>query len=370
MKIPFLDLFAQYLSVEREINDTLANVIKSSGYIRGPFVAKFEEDFSRFMNIAHCVSCANGTDALYLSMRALDLKIGDEVLVPAHSWISTSEAVTQAGGIPIFCDTELHTFLIDTRKIQEKITEKTVGIIPVHLFGQAADMDSILALAKENRLWVIEDCAQAHNAKYNNKIVGSFGDVATFSFYPSKNLGAMGDAGAVVTNNSELAKKITMLARHGGVGKGDHQIEGFNSRLDGIQAAVLSVKLTKLNQWTKRRQELASLYSKLLGGIKQITIPRIAENREHVWHLYVIQAEKRNELSAYLKDLNVETLIHYPIALPFLKAYERFKFHKDSFPVAYYHQSRILSLPLYPEMSNEQIEFVASLIISFYKALD
>ena len=246
IKVPFADLYAQYLCIKPGIDAAIAQVIKRSAFIRGPFLDAFEKDFAKLMGVPHCVSCANGTDALYISMRALGLKPGDEVVTTAHSWIATSETITQAGGQVVFCDTDRDTFTIDPAQIEAKITPRTVGIIPVHLYGQPADMGAIMAIAKKRRLWVLEDCAQAHLARFDGKTVGTFGNAAAFSFYPGKNLGAMGDAGAIVTSSGPLAEHAAMFARHGGLVKGDHRIEGINSRLDGLQAAILSVTLKHL----------------------------------------------------------------------------------------------------------------------------
>ena len=249
--VPFADLHAQYLGMRAEIDAAIAEVIRTSAFIRGPFVDRFEQAFATAIGTAHCVSCANGTDSLYIAMRALGVKPGDEVIAPAHSWISTTETITQAGAKVVFCDTDPVTFTIDPAQIAAKITPRTVGIIPVHLYGQPADMDPIMALAASGTAsGSIEDCAQAHLARYKGRTVGTFGNAASFSFYPGKNLGAMGDAGAIVTNDAELAERMAMFARHGGLTKGDHQIEGINSRLDGLQAAVLSVKLPHLPRWT------------------------------------------------------------------------------------------------------------------------
>lgn len=360
--VPFADLHAQYLSIKAPIDAAIADVIRNSSFIRGAHVQRFEEEFARAVGAEHCVSCANGTDSLYLAMHALGVKPGDEVIAPAHSWISTTETITQAGGTVVFCDTDPDTFTIDPRQIAAKITPRTVGIIPVHLYGQPADMDPIMALAKQHGLWVIEDCAQSHLARYKGKLVGTFGDVASYSFYPGKNLGAMGDAGAAVTSNAELAKRMAMFARHGGLTKGDHQIEGINSRLDGLQAAVLSVKLPHLPAWTARRQQIAREYSRVLAGIDGLKLPVVAEGREPVWHLYVVQHEQRDALARHLAERGIQTVVNYPIALPFLPAYSRFGHQPGDFPVAYGHQSRILSLPIFPEMTSEQIEAVADAI--------
>ena len=364
--IPFVDLHAQYLSIKPEIDAAIADVIATSAFIRGAYVQRFEDAFAKLTGVEHCVSCANGTDSLYIAMHALGVQPGDEIIAPAHSWISTSETITQAGGKVVFIDTDADTFTIDASKIEEKITPRTVGIIPVHLYGQPADMDPIMALAKKHKLWVTEDCAQAHLARYKGKLVGTFGNVASFSFYPGKNLGAMGDAGAVVTNDKALAEKMAMFARHGGLTKGDHRIEGINSRLDGLQAAILEVKMQHLAGWTKRRQEVANLYSSLLARVPQVTIPKVADGREHVWHLYVIRTESRDALASHL-DLNgIPTVINYPVALPFLPAYSRFCHTPEQFPNAHHNQSRILSLPIYAEMSGEQVRYIVDLIARFF----
>jgi dTDP-4-amino-4,6-dideoxygalactose transaminase len=364
-KVPFVDLHAQYQTIKDEIDFVIADVIEKSAFVRGPYVERFEQMFAGMMERKHCVSCANGTDSLYIAMVALGVKPGDEVLAPAHSWISTTETISQAGATVIFCDTDKDTFTIDPKSIEEKITPNTVGIIPVHLYGQAADMDVIMAIAKKHKLWVLEDCAQAHLARYKGQLVGTFGDVASFSFYPGKNLGAMGDAGAVVTNDDALAEKMTMFARHGGLKKGDHEIEGINSRLDGIQAAILSVKLPYLATWTSRRQEYARRYSSMLSGVAGVRVPQIAEGREHVWHLYVIRHEQRDRLSQHLQSNGIATVINYPVALPFLPAYRRFGHLPEHFPQAHANQSRILSIPIFPEMSQEQISQVVESIASF-----
>lgn len=365
IEVPFNDLHAQYLSIKPEIDSAIAEVIRTSAFIRGPFVERFEEQFAKMMQSKYCISCANGTDSLYIAMRALGIKPGDEVIVPAHSWISSSETVTQAGGKVVFCDTDIQTFTIDPAQIESKITSRTVGIIPVHLFGQPADMDPIMKLAKKHNLWVLEDCAQAHLAKYKGQQVGTFGNVASFSFYPGKNLGAMGDAGAVITNDELIANQMAMIARHGGLSKGEHLMEGVNSRLDGLQAAILSIKLPYLSEWTHRRQRLASSFDHLLSNIKGLVLPDVSKDVEHVYHLYVIQHESRDLLAQHLKQHDIQTAINYPIALPFLPAYGNLKHHPADFPNAFHHQSRILSLPIYPEMTELQVGSMVDAIGSF-----
>jgi dTDP-4-amino-4,6-dideoxygalactose transaminase len=365
INVPFADLHAQYRSIKDNIDAAIHEVISTSSFIRGPYVQNFEEEFAVAMQLKHCVSCANGTDSLYIAMHGLGVKPGDEVIAPAHSWISTTETITQAGGTVVFCDTDSSTYTIDPAQIEAKITPRTVGIIPVHLYGQPADMGAVMSIARKHKLWVIEDCAQAHLASWEGQQVGTFGDAASFSFYPGKNLGAMGDAGAVCTNDSALAKRMGMFARHGGLTKGDHHIEGINSRLDGLQAAILSVKLPHLAGWTLRRQELAASYEALLQGIDGLSLPVTAQGREHVYHLYVIQHEKRDALASHLSSLGIQTVISYPTALPFLPAYARFGHQPSDFPNAYRNQSRILSIPIFPEISTEQMGHVAASLRSF-----
>lgn len=363
--VPFADLHAQYLSIKPSIDDAIAEVIRTSAFIRGPFVERFEQEFAAAMQAKHCVSCANGTDSLYIAMRALGIQPGDEVLAPAHSWISTTETISQAGGKVVFCDTDADTFTIDATRIESLITPRTVGIIPVHLYGQPADMGPIMDIARRRGLWVIEDCAQSHLARYKGQQVGTFGNAASFSFYPGKNLGAMGDAGALTTNDAALADRMAMIARHGGLKKGDHQIEGVNSRLDGLQAAILSVKLPHLAGWTSRRQEIAAEYDRRLADISGLTLPTVGPERTHVYHLYVVQHDQRDALARHLSELGIQTVINYPVALPFLPAYARLRHETSDFPFAHRHQSRILSLPIFPEMRTEQIDAVAAALTSF-----
>ena len=364
MKIPFVDLHAQYLSIKQEIDAAIADVIRETAFIRGPHVDKFEKQFAEVVGTKHCVSCANGTDAIYIAMRGLGIRPGDEVITTAHSWISTSETITQAGGRVVFCDTDRETFTIDPLLIEAKITPRTVGIIPVHLYGQSADMGPIMEIAARHNLWLIEDCAQAHLAEYRGRQVGTLGRAATFSFYPGKNLGAMGDAGCLVTNDDNLAEWSALYARHGG--KGDHQIEGINSRLDGLQAAILSVKLPHLRKWTEERRRVAALYDSALADIPEVETPRIAPDRSHVYHLYVIRCDRRDELKKYLADTGIPTVLNYPKALPFYPAYDYLSHTPADFPVAYEHQSKILSLPIFPEMTEAQVNYVTGKIRDFY----
>jgi dTDP-4-amino-4,6-dideoxygalactose transaminase len=364
MKVPFVDLYAQYQNIKPQIDAAIAEVIAQSAFIRGAHVDGFEQAWAETLGVKHCVSCANGTDALYIAMRGLGLKPGDEVITTAHSWISTSETITQTGGRVVFCDTDIETFTIDPALIEAKITPRTVGIIPVHLYGQPADMDAIMAIANRYKLWVIEDCAQAHLARYQGKLVGTFGHAATFSFYPGKNLGAYGDAGCLVTNDVKLADWTATYARHGG--KGEHIMEGINSRLDGLQAAILNVKLPHLTTWTNARCRIAEEYNRRLNGAGDIVTPKTAPDRNHVYHLYVIRTDKRNALKKHLAEAGVATVLNYPKVLPFYPAYAYLGHKPDDFPVAYRNQSQILSLPIYPEIQEEMITYVTDQIRDFF----
>ncbi len=360
MKIPFVDLHAQYLTIKHEIDRAIADVIAESAYIRGPQVEAFEEAWARTLGVKRCVSCANGTDAIYIALRGLGLRPGDEVITSAHSWISTSETIAQAGGRVVFCDTDAETFTIDPADIERKITPATVGIMPVHLYGQPADVGAIMAIAKKHNLWVIEDCAQAHLARYNGQFVGTFGNVATFSFYPGKNLGAYGDAGCLVTNDDRLADWMAAFARHGG--KGDHVMEGINSRMDGLQAAILNAKLPHLLAWTDARRRAAALYNELLEDVDDVITPTVRSDRDHVYHLYVIRTENRDDLRKHLTKAGISTVLNYSKALPFYPAYAYLGHGPKDFPAAYANQSRILSLPIYPEITDEMIGFVVDQI--------
>lgn len=365
MPVPFADLQLQYQTIKSDIDGVIAAVIRDNAFIRGSYVDEFERQYADAVDIKHCVSCANGTDALYLAMAALKVEPGDEVITTAHSWISTSAMITHAGAKVVFADTDGVTFTIDPAAITAAITPRTVGIIPVHLYGQPADMDAIMAIASKHNLWVIEDCAQAHLARYKGKQIGTFGAAATYSFYPGKNLGAMGDAGAVVTNDTALAERMTMLARHGGLVKHQHQIEGINSRLDGMQAAILLAKLPYLAAWTKARQDAAKVYDSSLNQIEDVLVPAMAPDRSHVYHLYTIRHARRDALAAYLNSNGVQTAINYPTALPFLPAYARFEHRAEQFPNAHRDQGQILSLPMYAEITPKQLDEVVELIRAF-----
>ena len=364
MKIPFVDLHAQYLTIKHEIDRAIAEVIAESAYIRGRHVDAFEQAWARTLGVKRCVSCANGTDAIYIALRGLRVKPGDEVITSAHSWISTSETITQAGGRVVFCDTDEETFTIDPDDIERKITPATVGIIPVHLYGQPADMDAIMAIARRHNLWIVEDCAQAHLARYKGRYVGTFGDAASFSFYPGKNLGAYGDAGCVVTNDDRLADWMARFAQDGG--KGDHVMEGISSRMDGLQAAVLNAKLSHLHTWTEARCRVAARYGNLLEEVGDIITPGVSAGRDHVYNLYVIRTENRDVLKGYLSEAGISIGLNYPKALPFCPAYGYLGHVPEDFPAAYFNQARILSLPIYPEIKDKMIRYVVECIGSFF----
>lgn len=368
VRVPYNDLHAQYLTIKADVDAAIARTVRDSAFIRGPEVEAFERNFAQAIGTTHCVSCANGTDALYIAFRALGLQAGDEVITSAHSWIATSETITQAGGRVVFADTEAGTCTLDPADVAKKITARTRGIVPVHLYGQPADMDAIMALARKHHLWVVEDCAQAHLAHYRGRTVGTFGAIGTFSFYPGKNLGAMGDAGCLVTSDDRLADFAAMFARHGGKTKGDHQIEGINSRLDGLQAAVLNVKLPHLARWTQTRRELAAAYRQRLAGVGDLVLPAVAEGRDHVYHIYAVRTAHRDALKAHLAAQGIQTQLNYPTALPFLPAYARLGHVPADFPCAHAHQSQLLSLPLYPEIERAQVDFLVDQIKAFFAA--
>ncbi|HEU5166445.1 MAG TPA: DegT/DnrJ/EryC1/StrS family aminotransferase [Chitinophagaceae bacterium] len=365
MKVPFVDLKKQYLSIKEDIDNAIQNVIEQSAYIGGSAIKQFEAAFASYVGVRHCIACGNGTDSIEILLKAMNIGAGDEVIVPANSWISTSEAVSAIGATPVFVDVD-DFYSINIQLAEKKITGKTKAIIPVHLYGHPADMPAVIQLAEKYNLKVIEDCAQSHGAEINGKRTGTWGHAASFSFYPGKNLGAYGDAGAMLTNDDELAAVSRQIPNHGQIKKHHHVREGRNSRMDTIQAAILLAKLPHLEQWTKQRIRHATLYNELLQEANVI-IPLTNKNCSHVFHLYVIRTENREELQAYLSEKGIETAVHYPTALPLLPCYSRYNYASKDFPVSYYNQSRILSLPMFAELSDEQIEYVAILIKSFYK---
>jgi len=365
MNIPFVDLKSQYQSIKNEIDEAIQSIIEQASFIGGEPVKKFEKQFSEWTGINHTIACANGTDAIEVALKVLGVGQGDEVIVPAISWISTSEAVSNVGAKPIFVDIDKDFYTINPLLIEEKITANTKAIIPVHLYGQMADMPLIMKIANKYHLKVIEDCAQAHGASLQGKQAGSWGEMATFSFFPSKNLGAYGDAGAITTNYIAFAEESIRICRHGQlIGKHDHQIEGRNSRLDTLQAAILSAKLQHLTAWNDSRFRHALYYNELLKDAK-LTTPDIRTDSNHVFHLYVVRTENRDKLSHYLKEKGIQTAVHYPTALPFLPCYSRYKSVPADFPIASAYQSQILSLPMYPELTREMQAYIAQEILNY-----
>lgn len=366
MNIPFVDLKSQYSSIADEIDTAIKNVIHDTAFINGKYVKDFETSFAGFCGANCCVGVANGTDALFITLKALGIGANDEVITAANSFIASSEAISATGAKVVFADCHPDFYTIDVDKIKERITSRTKAIMPVHLYGQPADMDVVMAIAKEYDLYVIEDCAQAHGALYKGKTVGSIGDAGCFSFYPGKNLGAYGDGGAIISNNDALAKKCRMFANHGRVEKYNHEFEGYNSRLDGIQAAILNVKLKYISGWNKERRRVAASYFKELKDVKDIVLTKELENVSCVYHLFVIRTEERDQLQAFLKEKNISSGVHYPIGLPFLKAYSYLNDRPEDFPVTYQYQDQILSLPVFPELTNDQIKQVADAIREFF----
>jgi dTDP-4-amino-4,6-dideoxygalactose transaminase len=367
MKVPFVDLKAQYQSIKPQIDQAIATVISETSFIGGKHVEEFEKKFAELYGVKHCISLANGTDSLYILMKMMGIGENDEVITSAYSWISSSETISQTGAKPVFVDIDQY-YTIDVKQLRDKINPNTKAIIPIHIHGQMCQINEIMKIAQEFGIPVIEDCAQSHFSEFNGVRAGVTGIAGSFSFYPGKNLGAYGDAGCIITNDDELALKCRMYARHGALKKHQHEIEGINSRLDGLQAAILNAKLPYILQWTESRISNAKLYDKHLQGIAQIELPQVRENVKHTFHLYMIKAEKRDELLQYLKDNGIETAIHYPVALPNMKAYQYLKYSRDDFPHASANETKILSIPMYPELTEEMISYVAKKIAAFYNS--
>ncbi|WML58023.1 DegT/DnrJ/EryC1/StrS family aminotransferase [Neobacillus sp. PS2-9] len=355
MTIPFLDLQAQYRSIKDEIKAAVEQIFENCAFIGGQEVERFEKSFAQYCQAAHCVSVANGTDALWLTLKAMDIGPGDEVILPANTFIATAEAITAVGASPVFVDHDIDTYTINTSAISDKISEKTKAIIAVHLYGQTADMDPILKIAAEHGLKVIEDAAQAHGAEYKGIRAGSIGDAACFSFYPGKNLGAYGDGGAVVTNDQNLAEKVRFLSQHGSKVKYIHEIAGYNSRLDGVQAAILNIKLKYIEQWTEARRKNAELYRNLLKD-SSIVFPTEREHCRHVYHLFVIRVKNRDVVQRNLLNRGIQTGIHYPTPIHLSEAYRNLGIPEGSFPISEDYAKELLSLPMYAELSEDQIK--------------
>lgn len=370
MVVPFVNLALQYSQYKTEIDEALFKVLSSGSYLGGSHVNEFENSFAEKCHAAFCVSLGNATSGLFLALKALGIGPGDEVITPAWSWISTSEVISLCGAKPVFADVDSDHYTITESEIRNKTTDKTKAVIAVHLYGQSAEVSPIKNLCGQHNLHLIEDCSQAHLSKETDSVLGTIGDVGVFSFYPTKNLGAYGDGGCAITNNKVIADKIRRFANHGGLIKDEHQIEGFNSRLGTLQAAVLNVKLKYLEGWNQRRIEIAAMYTHRLKNLDQIKLPLIRQNTTHTFHQYVIRTERRDELKNFLAHTEIQTMIHYPKALPFEPAYEYLNHSEKDFPVSAELQKTVLSLPIYPELTNEQVEYVCSMIKSFYDTRD
>jgi len=359
MKVPFLDLRNQYLSIQQEIQEAIGQVLESTAFAGGPFVAKFEDEFAAYCNCKCAVGVGNGTDALWFALLALGVKEGDEVITVPNTFIATAEAISFCGARPVFVDVDERTYTLNPDLLEAAITPRTKAIIPLHHFGQTPDMDPILGIAQKHRLYVIEDACQAHGAEYKGRKAGSIGHAGCFSFYPGKNLGAYGEAGAVVTNDPELANRMRVLRDHGQPKKYYHDVIGWNGRMDGIQGAVLSVKLRHLDRWNENRRNHAAAYGTLLDGTDGLILPQAGHDRKHVYHLYAVRLQNRDRVLAGLADKGISCGIHYPIPIHLQKAYGFMKAEPGQLPVAEKSASEFVSLPMYPELTPQQVDYVA-----------
>jgi len=369
MNIPLVDLKAQYSSIKEDLDIVIQKVIESGHFILGPEVKALEAEIASYCQTKYAIGVASGTDALQLALLACGIEPGDEVITTPFTFIATAEAIIHCGAIPVFVDIEPGTYNIDVTKIEDKLTSRTRAILPVHLFGQPSDMDAILRLSREHNLKVIEDCAQALGAEYDGKKVGSPGDAGCLSFFPSKILGAYGDGGMIVTNNAEIAEKAAMLRNHGRSEKYDHLIQGFNSRLDELQAAILRVKLRYLDNWIQQRRYKAHAYSGFLGKIKGIITPVEAPYAKHVFNYYTIRLDgqkiNRDELGKHLNSRGVATAVYYPLSLHLQEVYRELGYKADDYPESEKAQDEVLSLPIYPELGDDDIRNVARVIADF-----
>jgi dTDP-4-amino-4,6-dideoxygalactose transaminase len=359
MKVPFLDLKAQHDSIREEINAAIREVMERCEFAGGPFVERFEKEFAAFCDCRYGIGVGSGTEALWLALLALGIGPGDEVITVPNTFMATAEAVSMCGAKPVFVDIDPKTYNMNPDLLERAVTPRTKAIIPVHLFGQTVDMDPIMDIARARRLFVIEDACQAHGAEYKRKRAGSMGDLGCFSFYPGKNLGAYGEAGAVVTNHVELDRKIRALRDHGQTKKYYHSAIGWNARMDGIQGSVLSVKLKHLEEWNAARRKNAHLYNELLSGA-DIASPAEAGYAKHVYHVYAVRAKNRDRVMSGLAEKGISCGIHYPVPIHLQNAYRSLGLGAGSFPVAEWAAAEFLSLPMFPELSSEQIEYVAT----------
>lgn len=367
IRVPFVDLRSEYRLIRSEIEAMMARVFEQAAFVQGPQVAEFEEAFARFCGARHAVGVANGTDALLLALKAAQVGPGQEVIIPAHTFVATAEAVVHSGAIPVLVDVDPLTYTIDADQVEARITPRTRAIVAVHLYGQPAEMRRLRQVAGAGNLILIEDAAQAHGAAEEGQRTGTLGNVACFSFYPSKNLGAYGDAGAIVTNDDDVAAAVRRLRDHGAIGKYEHDVVGYNSRLDTLQAAVLSVKLRHLERWNALRQAHARAYSTALAGEPLITPPAVRSGVDHVFHLYVIAmgSGHRDALRGYLRGRGIETGIHYPVPVHLTRAFRWLNHRDGAFPVAERLAAEILSLPMFPGLGEEQLAYVADSVRQF-----
>ncbi|WP_077619740.1 DegT/DnrJ/EryC1/StrS family aminotransferase [Bacillus sinesaloumensis] len=368
MKVPMLDLSEQYQSLKAEVIKALDEVMSSSSFILGKNVKKLEQDVASFSNASYGVGVANGSDALHISLQACGVGPGDEVITTTFSFFATAGAIARAGAKPVFVDIDPVTFNIDPKQIEQAITNNTKAIIPVHLYGQAADMDPILEIAKKHQLHVVDDAAQAIGAEYKGRKVGELGDTTCFSFFPTKNLGAYGDGGMIVTSDAELAEKMSIIRVHGSKPKYYHHVLGYNSRLDELQAAVLNIKFPLLSQWSELRREKAANYTRLLNEklSEHVVTPKEEENRYHVFHQYTIRVEKRDELQQFLKENGVASMVYYPVPLHLQPVFAELGYKEGDFPIAEKTAKEALSLPMFPELKQEQQEYVIDVIEKFF----
>lgn len=365
--IPFFDLKKSHTPIVAELEKGVDEVINSNWFILGKNLKKFETEYSSFNRTKYCLGVGNGLDALYISLRTLNIGKGDEVIIPSNTYIATALAISYAGAIPILVEPKIETYNINPQLIEEKITKRTKAIIPVHLYGQSCEMDAILNVAKKNKLFIIEDNAQAQGATSNKKLTGSMGDINATSFYPSKNLGALGDAGAITTNHKKYFSIASSIRNYGSTIKYHNEIKGINSRMDELQAKMLSVKLKYLTKWNKEREKIANIYLSELGDIGDIIPPEIAKGVTSVWHLFVIRSSYRSKLSKYLFSKDIGTMIHYPIPIHLQKAYQDLKFKKGAFPVSEKISNTCLSLPIYPGLNENKVSHVIMEIKKFFK---
>lgn len=366
IKVPFLDLHTQYETIRDEIAAAIQQVLDSSAFVGGPFVERFENEFAGFCGCRYALGVSSGTSALWMTLLSIGVGPGDEVITVPNSFIATAEAISMCGARPVFVDVEEQSYTMNTALLEKAVTPRTKAIIPVHLFGQPADMDPIIGFAERHKLHVIEDACQAHGSMYKGRPVGSMGIAGCFSFYPGKNLGAYGEAGAVVTSDSGLAEKIRMLRDHGQTRKYYHAVIGWNGRMDGIQGALLSVKLKYLPRWNDARRGHAALYDRLLAGLNGIILPREMNYARHVYHIYAVRTKKRDALVSFLAEKGIACLIHYPLPIHLQAAYRSFGLERGSFLISEKCAGELLSLPMYPELAENQIEQVTQEIRNFH----